>query len=125
MDIPGLPKLANRQMRGTWKMRLGETRKWKAAVKQEAYLRWKGEPAPKVRLTLTRYSSVEPDFDGLVSSFKACIDGLVEAGVMAGDKRANVEAKYEWDKAAPGKGYVRIVIDEVLTTEGEKNEKQT
>jgi len=38
-------------------------------------------PLTEARIELVRHSSVEPDYDNLVGSFKAIIDGLRDAGV--------------------------------------------
>lgn len=73
---------------------------------------YKRQPLQTARLTLTRYSTIEPDYDGLVSSFKPIIDGLVEAGFLAGDKRANIGVPdYRWEKAKRGQGRITVRIE--------------
>jgi Holliday junction resolvase RusA-like endonuclease len=58
-------------------------------IKSEIYhlVRWQLPPKPleKFTITVTRYSSRSIDWDNLVASFKSHIDGLVNAGVLAGD----------------------------------------
>lgn len=119
MDIPRLPKLLNELLRGHWRVKHAHAIHWKSLVKTEC-LCWRGQPAERARITATRYSSVEPDHDNLTGSFKCLIDGLKEARVIVDDKRTHVQVTYEWDKAAPGKGYVRIVVEEVLEPETPK-----
>lgn len=68
----------------------------------------------KAKLTLTRYSSKEPDFDGLCSSFKNVIDGLVEAGVIIDDKMSVIgQPTYAWVKCPPKKGKIKVVVEEL------------
>lgn len=63
-------------------------------------------------LTLTRYSSSEPDFDGLVSGFKHVLDGLVDAGVIVNDKPSVIGSpSYLWRREKPGLGYITVRID--------------
>lgn len=72
-------------------------------------------PLERARLTLTRYSSVAPDFDGLVSSFKHIIDGLIDAGVIVGDSMKVIGAPtYLWEKTSPAKGRVKVIVEEVV-----------
>lgn len=71
-------------------------------------------PLKKAKLTLTRHSSYEPDFDGLVSSFKQIIDGLVEAKILENDKRENIDVPcYLWKKALRGHGKITVRIEEI------------
>lgn len=79
------------------------------------YLLTKKPPAPlqHAKLTLLRASSVEPDYDGLVSGFKHVIDCLVEAGILINDKRENIGVPdYLWEKAPMGKGFIRVTVEE-------------
>lgn len=72
------------------------------------------KPLPMAKVTLTRCSSSEPDFDGLVGSFKNVLDGLVAALVIEDDKMSNIGAPdYRWEKASPGGGKIRIVVEEI------------
>jgi hypothetical protein len=66
-------------------------------------------------LTLTRCSSQEPDFDGLVSGFKSVVDGLVESGILKTDKVGCIsQPKYLWEKAPAGKGKIKVRVEEVI-----------
>ncbi len=93
---------------------MNEARKWKDLVSLAVSTRVPAKPLEKARLTLTRYSSVEPDFDGLVSSFKHPIDGLIQAKVLENDKMSNIGVPtYAWEQVPPGKGKIRIEVREV------------
>jgi hypothetical protein len=120
-EIAGLPKMSNQLLRGHWRSKHGHALKWKNAVaKAMTILNKPSSPLSSAALTLTRLSSHEPDLDGLVSGFKHVIDGLVECGVLAGDKRSNIGVPdYRWEKVAPGKGKVRVRVEEVTPNNGE------
>lgn len=65
----------------------------------------------KAELILTRYSSSEPDFDNLASSFKHVIDGLVEARVIIDDKPSVLkQVRFEWEKVSRKDGKIRVRI---------------
>lgn len=71
----------------------------------------KGGPLKKAQLILTRVSAVSPDSDGLVSSFKWVIDGLVRAGVLVNDGYGNIGMpEYRWEKGSRGQGKIRVVV---------------
>jgi len=113
--IPFLPRMTNPSGRPThWAVLNTEKNRihkmvW-LLVKESAFL---GPPMMKARLTLTRASSSEPDFDGLVSGFKRVIDGLVAAGVLINDKQSVIgQSRYVWEKASPKRGCVKVLVEE-------------
>lgn len=116
LDIPGLPKTVNVWRAGHWKARWAEDRKWKQSVGEHLLFALKGKldkPFQRARLTLTRCSSRCPDADALVASFKSCVDGLVEHGVLAGDTMAHIGMPtYLWEKAPLKQGHIKIVVEE-------------
>lgn len=114
-EIVGLPKMSNQLLRGHWGAKAGHADKWKLAVaKALRILNRPPQPLASAALTLTRVSSVEPDYDGLVSSFKHIIDALVEHGVLVGDKRKHIGvSKYLWERGPKSHGKVRVEVREV------------
>lgn len=71
-------------------------------------------PLAKAKLTLTRHSSTEPDYDGLVSSFKPCIDALIMANVIENDRMSNVgKPTYLWELAPRNKGHITIKVESI------------
>lgn len=121
-QLPGLPKLANQLLRSHWGTKVGHANTWKRKVWRAAWVYKPVTPLTRAKLTLTRVSSREPDYDGLVSSFKSVIDGLVEAGILANDKRENVGVpEYLWRKGprSPGKVIVRVEEISQLTEKQE------
>ncbi len=70
------------------------------------------EPLKKAHLTLTRHSSIRPDSDGLVSSFKHVIDGLVDTKIIVDDDYKTIGMPtYLWEKAPAKKGYITIKVE--------------
>lgn len=115
----GLPKRTNNSAT-SWRARHAEARKWKSLVGNivaanaplRQILKDRG-PLEKAKLTLTRHSSISPDFDGLVSSFKHVIDGLIEAGVISNDKMSNIGIpEYRWQMTSPKKGQITVKVEE-------------
>lgn len=108
-----LPRTTNSNT-GHWTTRNKRARAIKSSVIRKAIVLGRpAEPLKKAHLSLYRYSSVECDFDGLVSSFKHIIDGLVQAEVIVDDKASVIgRPHYEWVKTSPGKGMVRVVVEE-------------
>ena len=114
-QLPGLPRMTNSIQRRHWAVQKKHTDFWKSAVRRAlAILNKPPQPLTSAALTLTRYSSRAPDPDGLVSSFKAIKDSLVEEGVLAGDSLEIIGMPdYRWQKCAPGKGKVHVRVEDL------------
>lgn len=110
--IKGLPSTSNTHRH--WRIAGGDRKKWKEAVVAICSTRSKPRvPLKKACLFCVRFSSSEPDYDNLVISFKAAIDGLKVAGIIEDDKSSViVERKYSWIKAAPKDGAIMIRVEE-------------
>lgn len=103
---------ASGRSRNFWAIKK-ESDLWKKYVGQVAVPR-PLSPLKRARLTLIRFSSSEPDYDGLVHGFKPIIDGLKEAGVLIDDKFSNIGASnYQWEKCPPKKGRIIVIVEEV------------
>ena len=112
--LPGLPSTTNSSGRKHWAIKAKEVRQWKNMVIITVGTRKPKEPLQKARLTLTRVSSSVPDADGLVSSFKSCVDGLVSCGVLIDDKMKNIGMPdYRHEIGKPGQGFIRIKVEEL------------
>ncbi len=110
-EIKGLPSTANATLRGHWRTHYGKAKTWKRKVWLVVWHLRPPEPLTRAQLTLTRFSSSEPDFDGLVSSFKHVIDGLVEARVLIDDKPSVIgQPVCQWTKAKPGHGKIKVRV---------------
>ena len=111
--IGGLPKNIN-NARMQWFIRHKENKKWKGLVALAIGVKTPPSPLAKAKLTLIRHSSSEPDFDGLVASFKSIIDGLIECRVLENDRMSNIgQPDYKWKKAKPGAGMITVKVEEI------------
>jgi len=113
IQIPGLPKNTNSNQHG-WQARRAEARKWKTLVMNSVVLaKYNHPPLDKAKLTLIRHSSQSSgDFDGLVSSFKHVIDGLIDAKVLVNDRMSNIGApEYRWCRAPRNKGFIEVIVE--------------
>jgi len=94
-----------------WRKIHKERKRWKMLVWMATLGERPKEPFKKAQLTLTRFSAREPDYDGLVSSFKAILDGLVEAKIIADDRPSVVgQPTFRWEKTNPGSGRIRVEV---------------
>lgn len=110
-ELPGLPRTLND--RGHWRVRHAENQKWLKLVAFATSGKRPPVPLERARLTLTRMSSREPDFDNRVSGFKPIVDALVRCGVLVDDKMSNIGSpEFLWEKAKPKHGGVRVRIEE-------------
>lgn len=109
----GLPKTTNGNARRHWRALQNEAKIWHKHVIAATKNTGITSPLTKAKLKLTRHSSQEPDFDGLVSSFKHVIDGLIKAGIIVNDKMSVIgQPEYVWQKAKVKKGFIEIEIEE-------------
>lgn len=115
-EIPGLPKMANASgARSThWRYADAERKRWQLFVTRAIHSNRPPEPLKRAHLTLWRFSSVEPDYDGLVRGFKSVVDGLRMAGVLAEDRLSNTGAwDCRWERCKPKQGKIRVRVIEV------------
>lgn len=116
--IDGLTRRTNNQQ-SNWRARHAESRKWKRRVAEAIIISkvgWPTRPLEFVKLKLTRGSSRAPDFDGLVSSFKHVIDGLIECEVLANDRMDNFDGgkpEYCWIQTDRNKGFIQVELEEM------------
>lgn len=110
--LEGLPKTTNAGGRAHWAVKVREANTWKRAVFFVTAGKLPDAPLEKAKITLTRFSSSEPDFDGLVSSFKHVMDGLVEAGIIINDKPSVIgQPIYRWEKAPKKMGRIQVDVE--------------
>jgi Holliday junction resolvase RusA-like endonuclease len=113
-EVEELPKTINAQQSMHWRRKGEYVRAWHRSVWLAVGARKPKAPLERARLTLTRYSSSEPDYDGLVSSFKPVIDGLIRCGVLKDDKYSNIgRSEYRWQKAPAKQGKIQVIVEEV------------
>lgn len=113
-EIKGLPKLPNQTLYKHWRVKHQEAKRWKGLVRNAVLLECKAPATPFLRatVTLTRMSTREPDSDNLMSSWKHCIDGLVEAGVILNDKPSVIGTPVSlWQYAKRKDAKIKIKVE--------------
>lgn len=112
--LKGLPPMSNQHLRMHWRTSHRATKDWKRKVNLAVCAQLPPEPLIKARLTLTRHSTKEPDWDGLTSGFKSVVDGLVEAKVLIDDKPSVIgQPKCLWEKAKRGESRITVKVEAV------------
>lgn len=99
---------------GHWRAKHRRTQTWQtktiAAILRSTFKR-PIAPLAKARLVLTRHSSAEPDFDGLVHGFKPIVDALVKMEIIENDKPSVIgQPSYRYERAGRGKGFVTVEV---------------
>lgn len=115
IELHGLPPTPNSILAMHWAKKSKLTKRWR----REAYLACRAEgPAPEgietIRVCYTRWSSREPDSDGLAGSTKAIQDGITdwvrETNGGFDDTARQLRAEWFWEKAPRGAGRVTVEI---------------
>jgi hypothetical protein len=111
-EIEDLPKMANiTSGKSHWRYAHVEAKKWQVLVHAAIGSQRPPEPLLRATLHLTRFSSSQPDYDGLVRGFKSIVDGLVRSGVLVNDKLENTGAwNCSWERAPKNQGKVRVEV---------------
>lgn len=112
--LPGLPKTMNTVGGSSnhWTARAREARLWKNQVILKVVSQRPAAPLKKAVLTLTRASSVRPDYDNLVSSFKRVVDGLVVGKIIEDDGWDYIGMPaFHWIKAPQGRGFIHVIVE--------------
>lgn len=106
--------MPNALIRKHWAVVMKEKNKWHGLVRLFLGPQTPKAPFKKARLSLTRYSTRSPDYDGLVGSFKYVLDGLVKAGVIEDDKAAVIgQSEYKWVQASKANQKIEVSIEDV------------
>jgi Holliday junction resolvase RusA-like endonuclease len=113
-ELQGLPRMNTGFGRSNRFAQSRETQKWKSKVHLACMGRLPPEPLSKAKLTLTRFSSVRPDYDNRVISLKPVIDGLVQALVLHDDNEDVIGVpEYLWEKCSPKEGRIRVRVEQI------------
>lgn len=114
VTLAGLPKGLNGS-HGHWRTAAKKRKWWRLAVKMRTFMLRPKTPLLHARLIMTRYSSQKMDFDNLAGSFKSCVDGLKDAGVISDDKDSVIlERQYLHEIVPMKEGHIRIIVEEIL-----------
>jgi hypothetical protein len=125
IEIAGLPR-GNAADNRHWRTKKREREAWFGFVAYSTHGKRPPLPLKHAEVTLTRYSSVEPDADNLRASFKPVMDALTARhkhglAIIEDDAPTCIgHPRVQWRKAKPRFGKIRIQVREL--TEGETNE---
>lgn len=112
IKIRGAPSLPNRS-HGHWSKIERERKIWHKLV-AESILFKPTLPITQARVTCIRATSRKCDYDGLVYSFKAVIDGLVNCFVLRDDDMFTItERHYAWRKVPEKEKYIQVTVEEL------------
>ena len=120
LEVHSLPP-CNVSRNQHWRSKVRDKKAWGVLLRQAmGRQRRPVHPLKIARLTLTRRSLRRPDFDNLVSSFKAILDILqprgkrnpMGLGVIANDTHEVIGVpEYIWEQALRGEGGVTILVE--------------
>lgn len=116
-EIQGLPKTPNQLLRKHWSVVSKNANQWKRLVGLSTRGKTPRAPLPLAQLTLIRFGTRLMDYDGLVTSFKPVVDGLIESQVIEDDSWNHVG---RWDvsqfKVSKGEEKIVVKVKEVSPT---------
>ena len=108
--LDGLPPMGANTRRH-WREVHRDNRSWLGWVAEATYGKCPAHPLRLASVWLTRHSSVEPDWDNMVSSFKPILDALESLGIIENDKMSVIgQPFYAWKKAPPGRGFIEVAV---------------
>ena len=111
-NVEGLPKMPNELLHAHWRVSQRNARDWKLLIRSQVGRATPPAPLNGALVNFVRRSASQPDYDGLVGSFKPVLDGLVEAHVLEDDTMDQVVAHYRWEHAPRGKGSIGVSVSE-------------
>lgn len=111
--IEALPPILANGSHKSWQSVNGIKRKWQRNTIALIYDKRPRTPLKRAKVTFTRHSMREPDYDNLVISFKAIRDGLVKGGILEDDNSQVLKSEYRWEKTKKNHGFVSIKVEEI------------
>lgn len=117
-ELKGLPFTLNKMLTVHWAKKKAEVDKWCRCVKIATEGKIPPAPLEKAILTMSRHSSAPPDDDNMRASFKPIVDALRKLKIIKDDKLVNIGSpNVKWYYMTPGKGFVRIKVEEVISAD--------
>jgi Holliday junction resolvase RusA-like endonuclease len=94
-----------------WRAVWAENQRWLKRVDLATVGKRPEHPLAIARIALARYSSREPDWDNMVSSFKPILDALETLRVIENDRMSVIgQPQYYWRKAPRGQGLIEVRV---------------
>lgn len=110
-EVLSLPPMYNAHNRQHWGTKQKEKNNWTRLVGDSLYGKIPPTPFQFYTLRLCRHSSSEPDYDGLVSSWKYVVDALRYYKIIVDDKLSNSGPWIcEWVKAPRNQQKISVTI---------------
>lgn len=105
-----LPPSLNVYSRTHWAVKAKEKEFWINVI---SFYPMPEKPLKRYKLTLVRCSSVEPDWDGAVGSFKIVVDALRACKVIEDDKYSmSGPWAVSWKKVKQKEGHIIVTVEE-------------
>ncbi len=115
VEINDLPKLFNRLSKNSfWDYKL-QQQKWLKLIWVAFNGKKPDQPLKRASIVITRFSSKEPDVDGLFSGMKYPLDALVKNGILIDDRPSVIDFQAKWQKCSPKMGKISIEVREILS----------
>lgn len=116
LHIPILPRLPNQLLGSKWQTRAAHATKWRRIIAEQVAIAGRpDQPLTKAKVRCVRRSSKRGDYDGIVGSFKALLDGLVHAGVLIDDTHEVIGApEYDHEKVGAKDGGVFVRVEALI-----------
>lgn len=113
IQIDELPRISMNS-RSHWTLKNRDCQKWDQLIAIKTIGIRPKKPLKRAEIRLTRYSSVCPDWDNLVTTFKNPVDALVSCGIIEDDNfRVIGIPQFYWEKCPPKLGKIRIEVYEL------------
>lgn len=124
ITLKGAPALPNQKTSWHWGRIAKETALWRQMARTLAMAQILPQtPLESVNLTLIRGSSRPVDFDNLIASFKAIIDGLRDARVIRDDSPNVVKTITPvWQKTKRADVFVKVIVTDSTPHQRQQNE---
>lgn len=111
-ELSGLPPTTNGS-HGTWQAAWQRRKRWRDAVKLRCVMQRPVVPLQLSKVVMIRFSSRQPDYDNLVTSFKSVRDGLKDAGIIFDDSPNHIREEYRWEKCNSANCRIRVEVEEL------------
>lgn len=115
-EVMGLPKSANKVVGKNRMATHAHAQSWKRIIWLATRNKLPPEPLKRCKLKLTRLNFRTLDYDGLVTSFKPIVDGLVEARILHNDTW-NITGAWDVTQEYTPKAQARIRVEVIQIEE--------
>ena len=103
-----LPPMNTAHTRRHWSVAHTEAKKWHSLVWAVSSSQRPDTPMERAFVHCTRHSSVCPDYDNVVMSFKPVIDAFKKCGFIVDDDMMRLDREYSWEYAPRKKGFITV-----------------